>query len=283
MAKTKDTKKTAPKSKKGPGKTGPGKKGGGPSKDESKLGKVVNRGMDPNRNVGGGGSFAPKAKLKAGESGDYQFLVAPGDPAIVEIEEHQWKEKGDWHYVPCLTSLGFKKCPLCEDSDPDVAGTSYKVYLPVWDFQQKKAVLLAGPKTLRRLIIDRWEKNKKDFLNRTWSLSRFKESPWWDMDRGERKALNDKKRKEITDLPDAEAHVMSEARQFFGKKLDKMMGGGKVKDDKPTALDDEPYTKKNLKGLGKKKLVKIATAFGCKKPDKLDESDLIAFILKKQD
>ena len=127
-------------------KKGPGKKGGGPGKTgKSGLSPVMHRGMDPDRNVGGGGNFAPRAKLKGGDSGVFQFLAAPGDPAIVEIEEHQWKEKGRWNYVPCLGD----GCPLCDDSDPDVAKTSYKVYVPVYDFSQKKAVLLSGPKTLQ--------------------------------------------------------------------------------------------------------------------------------------
>lgn len=279
MAKTKEAKKKT--SKKGPGKTG---KGG--------LAPVMHTGIDEDRASAKSGNFAPKAKLKQGETSTYQFPWAPivGDDTgiFVEIEEHQWSEgkgsKVKWFFVPCAG----EGCPLCDDDDKDVAATNYQLYVNVYDFDQKKVVLLKGPKTLTRLILDRYKKNKKEFVRRAWDISRKKASPWWDMERSEDDGLSDKKLKALTPI-DAREHIRSEFDQFFGTSSSGGKKKGKNKpsldaddDGKASALDDDPYTKKSLAKLSEKKLRKIGAAFEIKKVDKLDTDDLIKKILRAQ-
>lgn len=108
----------------------------------------VSRGLDHKKLGSGGMMFV----LGKGETKQIQFLQELD--SIAEYEVHSAKNENDkFRYVPCME----RKCPLCKDDNPDVAKTSYRFAINVWNHTDGEVQVLEGGKLLGLQIFQRWE------------------------------------------------------------------------------------------------------------------------------
>lgn len=235
------------------------------------------------------GGFGDFVKMDVGDTVLVQFVADISDDEWwKEIEQHVFKEKGKWQYVPCLGD----NCPLCEDDDPEVAKTSYRFFTVVYDFGEKRLAILEGPKDLSGRIAFRYEKKKKSFLSRTWDVSKLKTQPVsYDVESADKKAkeIDEEKLKAF----DLDKMIQAKAERYFGEDL---AGNKKSKKPKKSALDDDDdeddyeaddeYDEDDLLEMERSEVRKIAKQLGIKATDKEGEArskkTLIKLILKKQ-
>lgn len=262
------------------------KKKKGKSKKSSGLSVRTFGGLNK-KNYTKKGGFGDFVKMDQGDTVLVQFVAnIDDDEWWKEIEQHVFKEKGKWQYVPCLGD----NCPLCEDDDPDVAKTSYRFFTVVYDFGEKRLAILEGPKDLSGRIAFRYEKKKKSFLTRTWDISKLKTQPVsYDVESADKKAkeIDEEKLKAF----DLDKMIQSKAERYFGEDI---ASGGKKK-NKKSALDDDDedeyesddeYDEDELLDMEASEIRKIAKDLGIKRTDKEGEArskkTLIKLILKKQ-
>lgn len=274
------------------------------------------RGRD-NKKKGSSGGLSPKAakglnkkkisRRRGGnfkrlviEKGDYKAVQFLNDPTeMFEYEQHVWREKGQWYFVPCLDDFFDTKglCPLCEDDEKEVARTSYQFAANVWSFKDKAVKILTGGQDLAGRIMFRWEKKKSLFLKRTWDIRKNDTKPvTMDIDVGDKSALKSTSKLELFDLAQ---YVLEEAERYYGDDMPTMKGK-KKKTPKRTALDDydeddddeseDEYDKETLLDKEEtplKELKRIASEeFGIKLVDKAgdkrDRETLVRLIMKRQ-
>lgn len=262
------------------------------TKDKKKKGKSKSSGLSV-RTFGGlnksnytkKGNFGDFVKMDVGDTVLVQFVAnIDDDQWWKEIEQHVFKEKGKWQYVPCLGD----NCPLCQDDDPEVAKTSYRFFTVVYDFAEKRLAILEGPKDLSGRIAFRYEKKRKSFLSRTWDVSKLKTTPVsYDVESADKKAKEIDEEKLATFDLDKMLHA--KAVRYFGEDLDAAKKGSKKSalddDDDEDAIDDE-YDQDDLEEMSMKELKRVAKALGIKTVDKEGEArskkTLIKLVLKKQ-
>lgn len=167
------------------------------------------------------GSVGVSLWLKAGAIVPVQFLTDPED--MLEYDQHIWQVGKTWNFVPCSGD----GCPLCEDDDDDISGTSYGFACNVYNLKDKKVQVLTGSKTLAQLIWYRYERKPARFTKRVFELTRFEGSPaQFDVSPGDEAPVQIAKfKKQLHNLDD---YLDSEIQRYFG-------------DEAPTAtaLDDD--------------------------------------------
>lgn len=83
-------------------------------------------------------------KLKDGESTEIR-IIQPLDE-LISVYEHTEKINGNWINVRCL---GKDECPLCKAGKR----ASFKTYIPVYDFKDKKVKILKASKRVGLTIV----------------------------------------------------------------------------------------------------------------------------------
>lgn len=179
---------------------------------------------------GGTGAYKHRVKMKKGTSHVLQFIT--GLDEFLEYEQHVFRDdEGRWRFVPC----GGEDCPLCHDEREDVARTSYSFACLVWNFREKRVMILAGGKKLGLKIYQKWEKcgananariRNKKFVQRVYEITALPTNPadWIvdlepDVRPKDPKILQAQAKKK--DAPDLEAYVKEEMEFYFGNSMPK--------------------------------------------------------------
>lgn len=231
------------------------------------------------------GSSVNRIKFNDNKVHPVQFVGNPNDEgAFLEIDQHQFQDDG-WKYVPCLGD----GCPLCEDEDGEVSKVHYRFFTNVYDFKEKKFCVMEGPKTLAAGIgrkFERAEKKKKgSFLKKTYEITQIKGTPvTYEIEMGDERPVTVDPKK----LVDLNEYVEQQARYYYGDDMPTGKKSKKGKGKEKTALDDDDadsdeFSKKELKKMSEKDLLKAAKVVGVKKAKDIeDRDDLIKQILKAQ-
>ena len=208
---------------------------------------------------GGSGTYKLRVKMKKGTSHVLQF--ATGLDEFLEYEQHVWRnDEGRWTFVPCAG----EDCPLCADEREDVARTSYSFACLVWNFREKKLMILSGSKKLAMKIYQKWEKcgtkereRNKKFVRRVYEITALPTNPadWIvDLEPDVRAKDPDDLRLKATkkDAPDLEVYVKEEMEFYFGNSMPK---ASSLDDDD----EDEWEAPRSKKRSGKSRTSKSST------------------------
>lgn len=250
------------------------------------LSPKLYKGLSKKRMAKRGGSFK-RVILKQGESTVVQFL----DPIeeFIEYDNHAFRDVKGWNFAPC----GGDGCPLCADEDRDVSKSSYRFCANVYSFEEKKVLILEGPKDLSSRIAARYERNPDSFLKRTFEVSKLATQPVsYDVERGEEESV----RTDGMERHDLEKYITDEMTSYFGEGAPSASAS-----DSPSSLDDdgdeewadddeaffdedEGYSEEDLLDMSPSDLKSAADEVGIKvgKATKSNRKKLIAAVLRKQ-
>lgn len=257
-------------------------------------GGEISGGLSKSR-IGRRAGLTARLIIDTGNTKCVQFLGKPDNPAdFKEYETHAWREKGQWHFVPCLPG-----CPLDDDEDEEVRKTSYRFCCNVWSFKDKAVKVFEGGTEIATKILLRYESKKKTWLQRTFDISKIKgERISWDIDTADKKALRST---DGLDLHDLDQFIIGGWERYFSEEYSE---GGKKKgakakkgkEPKKSAMDDDDDEQEDSfdadELLDKEQtslsdLKKIATSLKIKLVDKegvkRDRKTLVRLIIKKQD
>jgi hypothetical protein len=187
-------------------------------------------GLSKKRMASKGGSLV-RSVLKQGETKPYQFLTKPA--GMKEFFQHQWREDGQWWYVPCIADENGQGCPLCDDEDEVRAKQHYKFLANVYDLKEKKVLIFEGPKTLATQIFQKYQRKPGLFLKRVYDVTKMPTTPvTYNSELAEERPVRTSGLK----LHDLQAYLDAEANRYFGEGG----AGASTKSKKRrSALDDD--------------------------------------------
>jgi len=171
-------------------------------------------GLNKNRMESKGSSnFGLAIRMRQGDSVSIQCLMNPDNPqGFLEFEQHVWKDT-KWHYVPCLGD----NCPLCLDEDQNISKTSYRFAANVWNFKEKKVMILEGPKDLSTRLFYRYSAAPEKFVKKAYDVAKYPTQPVsYDVSSSDLKPIKDIGDKKPIDL---QKYVDEEARRYFGSEM----------------------------------------------------------------
>lgn len=248
------------------------------------------KGLNKKRMEKKGGNFN-RIVLKQGDTKTVQFL--DGIEEFLEYENHAFKDGSRWQYVPCAGD----DCPLCADEDHEVSKTGYRFCANVYSFEDKKVLILEGPKDLAGRVAGRYERVAKkggSWTKLTWDVSKLPTTPVsYDVERADDRPV----RLDGLERHDLEEYVTGEMVRYFGDDMPTAKSGKPG----PSSLDDdddwddededefddeEAYTEDELLAMKPSELGEAAEEVGLsmkgKKITKDNRKKLIAAIIRKQ-
>jgi hypothetical protein len=183
-----------------------------------------------------GGNFGLRIKFEPGKRVTTQFAGTPDDPsAFKEFFQHSWKEGNSWNFVPCTGD----DCPLCEEEDQEKSKTSYRFIAKVYDFGEKKMMVMEGPKDLAGRIVYQWERSPSKFLTKVWDVMALETTP-----RTYQVDYNDEVRpkRELVDDPktpiDLDKYLEENLKRYYGED-GLVLGKSSLDDDDDDAYDED--------------------------------------------
>lgn len=246
------------------------------------LAAVTSRGLNRKKIAKKGKGTGDRVVMKDGSTIPIQFYAGPDD--FLEYEIHRFQEDGQWNMIPCLGD----NCPLCDDEADAKSKTSYRFAAAVWNFTDKKAMILEGPKDLAEKILFRYDrlKNKAMFTKSTYEAVRFPTNPTtYGLDKGEEEPIK-LLAKEAKDL---DAYVDGQIKSYYGDDLPTASSLDSDDDDDDDIVDDDAdtWTREELAKKTAVALAKIAKEEGASAKDikaaGKDKDALISLIVGKDD
>ena len=247
------------------------------------LAAVTSRGLNRKKIAKKGRGTGDRVVLKDGSTIPIQFYVGPDD--FLEYEIHRFQEDGNWQIVPCLGD----GCPLCDDESDTKSKTTYRFAAPVWNFTEKKSMILEGPKDLAEKILFRYDrlKTKALFVKSTYEAVRFPTNPTtYGLDKGEEEPIKLK----ASDAKDLDAYVDNQIKAYYGDEIPtaSSLDSGDDDDDDDDIVDDDAdtWTREELAKKSLKALEKIAKEEGVSAKDIKNadgKDDLIDLIVGDED
>jgi len=247
------------------------------------LAAVTSRGLNRKKIAKKGQGTGDRVVLKDGSTIPIQFYVGPDD--FLEYEIHRFQEDGQWVIVPCLGD----GCPLCDDESDTKSKTTYRFAAPVWNFEQKKAMILEGPKDLAEKVLFRYDrlKNKAMFIKTTYEAIRFPTNPTtYGLDKGEEEPI----KLSAKDAKDLDAYVDNQIKAYYGDDIPSASSlDSDDDDDDDDIIDDDAdtWTRDELESKSVKALQKIAKEEGVSAKDikaaGTDKDELIDLIVGEDD
>lgn len=197
------------------------------TKAKKGLSPKMFKGLDKKRIEKKGGGAGKRLVLDKNKTLPIQFLTKPEE--FIEYEIHVFQEDGRWEFIPCAGDA----CPLCVDDDSDRAKTSYRFACNVYNLKDKKVQILEGPKDLAGRIFYRYERKPKQFLKRTFELTKFGGPPvTYDFQAGE----DDPVQLSGLKAHSLEEYLKDEMKRYFGEDLEAVTSSSLEDDDD---LDDD--------------------------------------------
>jgi hypothetical protein len=247
------------------------------------LAAVTSRGLNRKKIAKKGRGSGDRVVMKDGSTIPIQFYTAPD--GFLEYEIHRFQEDGNWVIVPCLGD----GCPKCDEESETISKTSYRFVAPVWNFAEKKSMILEGPKDLAEKVMFRYDqiKGNKDagFVKRTYEAVRFPTNPvTYGLDKGEEEPIKLK----ASDAKDLDAYVDKQIKDYYGDELPTASSLDADDDDDNDFEDDDAdtWTREDLEGKSLKALQKIAKEEGVSAKDikaAEDKDELIDLIVGDED
>lgn len=231
------------------------------------------KGLSKKRMGRGGGYKFPRVRFEDDKAVVVQFFDPPvtESEGFLEFDQHQWREGGNWNYVPCAG----KKCPLCEDDDDDVAKVRYRFCALVYNLKAKEVQVMEGPTTLAQQIERRYAKRKKSFLKRTWDITRMSGQPTrYDVDSGDDDPVSLKAKKRLN----LEEYVTEAMQRFFGDDVPSKTSRTALDDD--DEYDEDDIDEDELMEMSTKKLKRIAKQYKVRTEDRT-KKQIVKAIIKK--
>lgn len=254
-----------------------------PARSKRGLGAATSRGLNRKKIAKKGQGTGDRVVMKDGSTVPIQFYVGPDD--FLEYEIHRFQEDGNWQIVPCVGDA----CPMCDDEQDAKSKTSYRFAAPVWNFEQKKSMVLEGPKDLAEKVLFRFDrlKNKSMFVKSTYEAIRFPTNPTtYGLDKGEEEPIKLK----ASDAKDVDAYVDNQIKNYYGDELPTASAlDSDDSDDDDNIEDDDAdtWTRKDLEKKSAKALEKIAKEEGVSAKDIKgadgDKDELIDLIIGGDD
>jgi hypothetical protein len=179
----------------------------------------------------------PRVALKPGTTQILQFWGNPikNDPFFLEYKQHVWKEGTKrWFFVPCLgEEFG---CTLDDDEDDTKAKIGHGFAAAVWNFKERKPMVLTGGTNMLSLIIYQYKRNPERFSHRTFEVARL-DTPGpaqYDVSVAEERAIRLSEKTPI----DLEKYLIGEA-ESYNKEVGTKRRGASTLDDEEEEEDGD--------------------------------------------